>query len=146
MATVFIRNRTRLPVDLDPLREFARRALEAPREWRGAELSITLVGDRAIQELNSRWRGKPRPTDVLSFPMEDEPGPGGQLLMGDIVIAPRQALLDASEEGVSPDEKFRELILHSVLHLMGFDHETPARARRMEKRRLAMLKKMERKK
>ena len=143
MATVHIKNRTRARIGLGPLRNYAARALEATREWRGAELSVTFVGDRAIQALNGRWRGKPRPTDVLSFPM-DEPGtPGGQLLMGDIVIAPNQALADAREEGVSPGHKFREIILHSILYLMGYDHETLGDARKMEKRRRALLDKME---
>jgi len=70
----------------------------------------------------------------------DEPrSPAGQLLMGDIIIAPNQALGDAREEGVTPEQKFRELILHSILHLMGYDHETPADARKMEKMRAALL-------
>jgi len=144
MATVSASNRTRVPVNLNSLCDFARRALEATREWRNAELSITLVGDRAIQSLNERWLGKPRPTDVLSFPMRDDaPAPDGSLLIGDIVIAPRQALADAREEGVPPEVKFKELILHSILHLIGYDHETPADARRMENRRRRILQKLE---
>jgi probable rRNA maturation factor len=143
LAIVHIKNRTRARIALEPLRAFAARTLEAAPEWRDAELSITFVGDRAIQELNEKWRGKPRPTDVLSFPMDEPRAPGGPLLMGDIVIAPGQALGDAREEGATPAQKFRELILHSVLHLMGFDHETAADARKMEKQRLALLKKAE---
>ena len=146
MATVYVRNRTRVAVDLEQMRDFARRILEGTREWRSAELSVTLVGDRAIQALNERWRGKPRPTDVLSFPMEDEPEPGEALLLGDIVIAPRQAVQDAREEGVTPDAKMRELILHSILHLTGCDHETPEGARRMEKRKRLLLDRLERNK
>lgn len=142
MAAVYISNRTRAKIDAEPLRYFALRLLEGTHKWRDAELSIAFVGDRSIQSLNERWRGKPRPTDVLSFPMEDNPETGGPLLMGDIVISPRQAMLDAAEEGIAPESKFRELILHSVLHLMGFDHETPAAARRMEKQRLMLLGKI----
>ena len=132
-----------MPVKLEPLREFAARALETAPKWRRAELAITFVGDRRIQALNERWLGRPRPTDVLSFPMEEPPPPGGPLLMGDIIIAPRQALADAREEGVTPERKFREIILHSILHLMGCDHETLAAARKMEKRRRSILAKME---
>jgi probable rRNA maturation factor len=138
---VHIKNRTRARIALEPLRKFAAAALDAAPGWRGAELSITFVGDRAIQTLNEKWRGKPRPTDVLSFPMDEPRSPAGQLLMGDIIIAPNQALGDAREEGVTPDRKFRELILHSILHLMGYDHETPAGAKKMEKMRTALLKK-----
>jgi probable rRNA maturation factor len=143
MAEVYVVNRTRAKIEIEPLRGFARRLLESTREWRNAELSISFVGDRAIQTLNERWRGKPRPTDVLSFPMEDDPEPGKPLLMGDIVISPRQALLDAAEERTTPEAKFRELILHSVMHLMGFDHETPADTRRMDKQQRLLLAKME---
>ncbi|MFA6447836.1 MAG: rRNA maturation RNase YbeY [bacterium] len=141
MATVRIKNRTRTDIKLKPLSEFAQKALEATREWRDAELSITFVGDRAMQELNGKWRGKPRPTDVLSFPMDEPAAPGGLLLMGDIIIAPNQAREDAAEEGATPARKFRELIMHSILHLMGFDHETLADAKKMEKQRIALLKK-----
>ncbi len=143
MATVLISNRTRKRVGEEKLRLFARRVLEATREWRDAELSITFVGDRRIQELNGKWRGKPRPTDVLSFPMESAPWGAAPLLMGDIIIAPGQALSDAREEGVAPEAKFKELILHSILHLMGYDHERPADAKKMEARRLAILSKLE---
>jgi probable rRNA maturation factor len=59
--------------------------------------------------------------------------------MGDIIIAPNQALGDAREEGVTPQEKFRELILHSILHLMGYDHETPADSKKLEKKRAFLL-------
>jgi len=143
MATVLISNRTRRRVGEEKLRVFARRVLEATREWCDAELSITFVGDRRIQELNGKWRGKPRPTDVLSFPMESAPCGAAPLLMGDIIIAPGQALSDAREEGVTPETKFKELILHSILHLMGYDHERPVDAKKMEARRLAILSTLE---
>ncbi len=143
MATVLISNRTRKRIGGERLRAFARRALEATREWRDAELSISFVSDRGIQELNEKWRRKPRPTDVLSFPMETGPECAAPLMIGDIVIAPGQALADARDEGVTPQTKFEELILHSILHLMGYDHENPADAKKMEARRRAILAKLE---
>jgi len=136
MATVEITNRTKVEADLESLAAFARRALEATREFRSAEVYIELAGDRRIQALNTRWRGKPRPTDVLSFPMDSPDSAGGLLLLGDIIIGARQAAGDAAEEGVPLERKLRELVLHSLLHLMGYDHETsPDDARKMEKRR-----------
>ena len=143
MASVHIENRTRVRIRPGPLRGFAKSVLEATREWRDAELSILLVGDRRIQSLNEKWRGRRRPTDVLSFPMEDDPGPGEPLLIGDIVIGARQALADAREEGVSLEAKMKELIMHSILHLMGYDHSSPENARRMERRRRDIMRKME---
>ena len=143
MASIHIKNTTRVPVKTSSLRRFAARVLESTRDWRGAELSILLVGDRRIQSLNEQWRGRPRPTDVLSFPMDDKPAPGETLLIGDIVIGARQALADARDERVPLDDKLRELTLHSILHLMGYDHETPEQARRMERRRKTIIKNLE---
>ncbi|MFC1474714.1 rRNA maturation RNase YbeY [bacterium] len=133
------RNRTRVEADLDSLAEFARRALEATRDFRRGEVYIELVGDRRIQALNTQWRGKDRPTDVLSFPMDGADAGPGPILLGDIIIGARQAAADAAEEGVTLAEKLRELVLHSLLHLMGYTHETPADARRMEHRRRQIL-------
>ena len=101
MATVYIENKTKVPAPAGKLRGFAKNILESTREWREAELSILLVGDRRIQSLNEKWRGRPQPTDVISFPMEPDPVPDGPLLIGDIVIGARQAQADAREEGVS---------------------------------------------
>jgi len=142
MAVISVQNKTRVDVDMKSLEKYAARLLESTRDWRDAELSIMLAGDKRIQTLNERWRGKETPTDVLSFPMEEEPLPGGPLLMGDIVIGVRQAMGDAKEEGVSLEDKMKELVLHSVLHLMGYDHENPEDARKMEKRRRGILKKI----
>lgn len=142
MASIETYNTTRVQVDLMAVEDFARRSLEATRDFRDAEISIAFVGDRKIQSLNEQWRGKGTPTDVLSFPL-DEPGEPGPFMLGDIVIGARQALADAEEENVPFDEKVRELVLHSILHLMGYDHETgPEDARRMERRRKQILKKI----
>ncbi len=142
MASVEIYNTTKVGIDLEAVGNFARRVLESTRDYKDSEVSISLVGDKKIQSLNEKWRGKRTPTDVLSFPI-DSPGDPGPFLLGDIVVGARQALSDAREEGVPLDDKLRELILHSLLHLMGFDHETgPEDARRMENRRKRILKKL----
>ena len=105
-----------------------------------AELSVTIVSDAAIAELNHRWRGKQRPTDVLSFPAGEAPRiDGSPRLLGDVVISLDTARRQAADGGWTLLEEATRLLLHGVLHLLGFDHEAgAAEAERMsaEERRV----------
>lgn len=83
------------------------------------ELSITFCNNDRIQELNHNYRGINRPTDVLSFPMDDEE------LLGDIIISIPKAEDQAREYGHSFERELFFLSLHGFLHLLGYDHETP---------------------
>ena len=96
------------------------------------ELNVCFVDDREIARLNRRFRGKPKPTDVLSFPSNGtaEGNRAGDLsfahdkrFLGDIAISPRVARRNAKRFGRTLDEELRVLMLHGVLHLMGYDHE-----------------------
>lgn len=92
------------------------------------EVTVCFVEDREIARLNRRFRGKPKPTDVLSFPANGtgatefahENGAG---FLGDIAISPQAARRNAKRFGRTLDEELRVLILHGVLHLVGYDHE-----------------------
>lgn len=95
------------------------------RAWVRQQLSIALVSDREMRALNRRWRGKDRPTDVLSFPLE-EPG-----ALGDVVISLDTARRQAREGGWSLSAELRRLLAHGILHCKGYDHERPTDARRM---------------
>ena len=98
------------------------------------ELSILLTDDAEIQQLNKEYRGKNQPTDVLSFPLEESDGSGEEsLLLGDVVISLETAERQAEEFGVSPQEEVLRLLIHGVLHLLGYDHENVSQqeARRM---------------
>jgi probable rRNA maturation factor len=99
----------------------------AARTWvaAGEELSIALVSDREIRRLNRRWRNENRPTDVLSFPMDE----GGAL--GDVVISIDTARRQAKEGGWPLATELRRLLAHGILHCRGYDHESPGDARRM---------------
>jgi probable rRNA maturation factor len=88
------------------------------------ELSLTLVTDRRMRALNREWRGKDRPTDVLSFPQH-----GASI--GDVVISLETARRQAREGGWSLSAELRRLLAHGVLHCLGHDHHTPSQARRM---------------
>jgi probable rRNA maturation factor len=90
------------------------------------ELSVALVGDAAVRRLNREWRGKDRPTDVLSFPQEAR----GRLL-GDVVISLDTARRQAREGGWSLAAELRRLLAHGLLHCLGHGHERRTDARRM---------------
>lgn len=105
-------------------RAFAEDALKVvPSD--GAGVTLAFVSDRAMRELNRRWRGKSGTTDVLSFPSgqeEFEKGEGATL--GDVVISVEQAARQAAEHGLDFEGEVAQLILHGLLHLCGYDHET----------------------
>ena len=85
-----------------------------------AQVSLSLCNDEAIAELNCQWRGKDQPTDVLSFPLEDE------VMLGDLVISVETAAHQATARGHSLRDELRVLMVHGMLHLLGYDHELGA--------------------
>ncbi len=114
-----------------PLEALARQYLER-LELRDCELSLSLVGDRAIRRLNRTWRKKDKPTDVLSFPAGEAPrGTPGPRLLGDVVISLDTARRQAKEYERSLDVEMARYLAHGILHLLGHDHEKPSEARRM---------------
>ncbi len=93
-----------------------------------AEISVTFVNNQQIQELNQQYRGKDMPTDVLSFPMGengnyDENHDTGAKILGDIVISLEKAVEQANRFGHSLEREVGYLTAHSMLHLLGYDHE-----------------------
>ena len=115
------------------VREVAAAALAASGAKRRGEITIRLSDDAVVRELNHDFRGKDRPTNVLSFPASDTPaGPGAPALLGDIVIAHGVVAREAAAQGKSAEHHLLHLVAHGVLHLLGYDHERSAAARRME--------------
>jgi probable rRNA maturation factor len=98
-----------------------RRVLRAAARDLGVsgELAVVLAGDRTLRSLNARYRGKDKPTDVLSFP-----GPGGEAGLGDVVISLDTAARNARVLGRTLPEEVDVLALHGFLHVLGYDHET----------------------
>jgi len=97
-----------------------------------AELSLALVDDATAAELNRRWRGREGPTDVLSFPLrEGRHARHRGALLGDVVIAVAVARRQAEEHGHDLEAECRRLLIHGVLHLLGYDHVRPGEARVM---------------
>ena len=125
-------------VDVARLRRAANAILRGIGQSK-AELSVALVDDESIAELNEQYRAKPRPTDVLSFSLVEgdfADHRGGML--GDVVISVETAAAQAAERHRGLDETVTRLLVHGVLHLIGHDHEDDGEAQEMqaEERRL----------
>ncbi|OAN54594.1 rRNA maturation factor [Paramagnetospirillum marisnigri] len=107
------------------------------------ELSIVLADDEAVRALNKGWRGKDAPTNVLSFAaLDEEDAPlveGAPLLLGDVILAFETCAAEASDQGKSLEDHFSHLVIHGVLHLLGFDHEDEEEAIEMEALESALL-------
>jgi probable rRNA maturation factor len=102
------------------LGKIAHRALEV-LGLNKMELSIVLVSDPQIRRLNKLYRNKDKPTDVLSFPIGEKVN--GWLILGDIVISVDTARRQAQELGHSLEEELKRLLVHGLVHLLGYDHE-----------------------
>ncbi|MDT4952365.1 MAG: putative rRNA maturation factor [Acidobacteriota bacterium] len=119
-----VNRQRKVMLDCERWREFGARALEVVPA-NGAGATVAFVLDRGMRELNRRWRGKGGTTDVLSFPAgQDEFEKVEGLRLGDVVISVEQAARQAGEHGLSFDTEVAQLILHGLLHLCGYDHET----------------------
>ncbi|MBQ4121094.1 MAG: rRNA maturation RNase YbeY [Clostridia bacterium] len=106
------------------IRRAVKTALKSEGFDRPAEVSVTIVDNEAIHAINLEHRGIDRPTDVLSFPMFDEDFDDGEAcVLGDIVISLEKAKEQAESYGHSLEREIAFLTVHSVLHLLGYDHE-----------------------
>lgn len=120
------------------LRQLAKRAIrtafaETGAAPRGAEVSLVLTDDAHMRTLNAAWRGKDKPTNVLSFPaIQLKPGQPLPPMLGDIVVAHETLAREATLENKPLDHHLIHLIVHGLLHLMGYDHEIDAEAEEME--------------
>ena len=110
-----------------------------------SELSVVIVGDRAIRSLNRDYLGRDKPTNVISFAMQEGEFPGlNPQMLGDVIISADTAAREAEDGGVTFEERLYFLLLHGILHLAGYDHERngAVEARRMaikERKMFAML-------
>jgi probable rRNA maturation factor len=147
-------------VDLDVSRyvRLAHLVLEAERVVPEVEMSLLFVDEPTIAELNERFLGYEGPTDVLSFPMDDELPPAGRqpdqggrgpgspsdpgdppTVLGDVVVCPSVAGRQAAERGGALDDELALLVVHGVLHLLNYDHAEPAETAAMQKRERELL-------
>lgn len=136
MACAVDDRQRRVPVDRRRLAHAADRALSAVGRPAGS-VEILIVGDAAIRELNSRWRGIGRRTDVLAFPLETPGAPGA--LVGQIVLSAETAARQARRLGVTLGDELDLLVTHGVLHLVGWDDRDPVEATLMHERERTIL-------
>jgi probable rRNA maturation factor len=138
--------------------QFVRRAAEAaiaesafPQLATGArtvELSVRLTSDEDVRALNAQWRGKDRPTNVLSFPLAeadqllDTNVAELELLLGDIVLARGVCESEAADKGISVEQHAAHLLVHGTLHLLGYDHHDENQAADMEAREIRALQRL----
>jgi rRNA maturation RNase YbeY len=121
MPVEIVRRGAGTKFDSRKLKETATEILKLLGERR-AELSVALIGNGEMRKLNARYRKKDYPTDVLSFPAAAGI-PGGLQLLGDVIISVDKAKEQARERGRTLDAEMITLIIHGVLHLLGYDHE-----------------------
>ncbi len=125
---VALSNRQGLAVNEEELAVLARRTLEAEGAG-GVELSLSFVTAEEMAELHQRYLDEPGPTDVLSFPQDGEAPERGPRLLGDVVVCPAVAA-----ERPDPEPEMRLLVVHGVLHLLGYDHDEDEDRRTMWER------------
>jgi probable rRNA maturation factor len=111
---------------------------------RPVELSVRLTGDEQVRALNAEWRGKDKPTNVLSFPMADadeldDATEGPELMLGDIVLARGVCAAEAADKAISIEAHASHLLVHGTLHLLGYDHGDDDAAADMEGREVRAL-------
>jgi probable rRNA maturation factor len=115
---------------------------------RTVELSIRLASDAEVLVLNSQWRGKDKPTNVLSFPMADADDlsaaitAGPELMLGDIVLARGVCTAEAEDKSIAVENHAAHLLVHGTLHLLGYDHLDEDSAADMEAREVRALARM----
>jgi probable rRNA maturation factor len=119
-----VNRQRKVTLDCDRWEGFTAKAMKVAAAG-DADVTIAFVSDRAMREINRTWRGKRGTTDVLSFPaQQDEFEKAAGPNLGDVVISVEQAARQALANGLSLDEEIAQLILHGLLHLCGYDHET----------------------
>ena len=114
----------KISIDTAAIRSFAKTLSINVPDAAGRVFSVAFVNDGRMKQLNELFRGKKTTTDVLSFPHEPDEFDPDKDNLGDIVISAEQAAKQAAENGLSLEAEIKQLILHGVLHLCGYDHET----------------------
>lgn len=126
-----------------PLISLARRALAVEGAPAPSELSVAIIDDRSMRELNSRYRHVDATTDVLSFAAEAGDGfvtpPRAMAHLGDVAISYDTAERQAREAGRDIEDELAHLLVHGILHILGYDHESTGEARAMREREEALL-------
>ncbi len=117
-------NQRKIKIETQSFYGFLEKLFQSVAETTGKSATIAFVSDRKMRELNKTFRGKNSTTDVLSFPFESDEFDFDTDNLGDIVISIEQAQKQAAENNLDLETEIKQLILHGILHLCGYDHET----------------------
>lgn len=119
-----INNQRKIKINRGIFKAFAETLIEEIPETKNKNFTVAFISDKKMRELNKEFRGKDKTTDVLSFPFEADEFFYEDNNLGDIVISAEQAQKQAAENNLDFETEIKQLILHGVLHLCGYDHET----------------------
>ena len=139
---IFIEEEFRGLVDGDWVKKIVRQVLKAEGVASPYEVSLVFTDSETVQQLNRDYRGVDKPTDVLAFYMLPQKGadssfalpPDGVTRLGEVIISYPQAVAQAREQGHSPERELALLVIHGMLHLVGYDHEEPEEESKMKER------------
>jgi len=143
---VFIDPQFQELVDPKWARKIVRRVLEAEKVPSPCEVSLVITGSETVQRLNRDYRSVDEPTDVLAFGMRQQEDsdfvlpPDNVLRLGEVVISYPRAAEQAEEQGHSTGRELALLVIHGLLHLLGYDHEKPEEGEKMRAREKELLK------
>jgi probable rRNA maturation factor len=143
-VTIEINNESEIDVDLKSTRELASYVIEQLKLHPMVDLGIIFVNEKPMEDLHIQWMDEPGPTDVMSFPMDElrpgaDDGPLVEGILGDVVICPQVARLQAEVAGHKMMDEVHLLLTHGILHLVGFDHAEPEEEREMFKLQRSLL-------
>jgi len=122
--TEIINNQRKIKLDWQIFKTFSENALSQIPETNNKTVTVAFVSDHKMRALNNEFRSKNSTTDVLSFPFEAAEFEADENTLGDIVISIEQAQKQAIENDLEFESEIKQLILHGILHLCGYDHET----------------------
>ena len=122
--TEIINNQRKIKLEWQAFQNFTETAISRIKETENKTVAVAFVSDRRMRALNQEFRAKGKTTDVLSFPFEADEFDPEQNFLGDIVISLEQAARQAVENDLALETEIKQLILHGILHLCGYDHET----------------------
>jgi probable rRNA maturation factor len=144
---IFVEEEFRALVDKAPVRKIGRQVLKAEGMAPPYEVSLLFTDSEMVRRLNRDYRGVDEPTDVLAFYMLPQKGvdssfalpPDGVTRLGEVIISYPQAVVQAKEQGHSIERELALLVIHGILHLLGYDHEEPKEERKMRERERELL-------
>jgi probable rRNA maturation factor len=146
---IFVEEEFRGVMDGGWVKKIVRQVLKAEGVAPLYEVSLVFTDSETVQQLNRDYRGVDEPTDVLAFYMLPQKGidssfalpPDGVTRLGEVIISYPQAAEQAKEQGHSPERELALLVIHGILHLLGYDHEEPKEESKMRERERELLEK-----